>query len=114
MTNKLILSFATVALAAVSAADSYRVTLFQPSVVNGTTLKPGEYRVEVKENKATIKGEGNKVEADVRTEASADKFGSTAVRYTNDGGRYKVEEIRVGGTKTKLIFATPETRPAGE
>ncbi len=114
MTKKLLLAVSTVALAVASAADSYRITLFQPSVVNGTTLKPGDYKVEVNENRVTIKGGKEKVEADVKVEAADQKFGSTSVRYNSGGGQMKVEEIRLGGTKTKLVFSEPGSRPAGE
>jgi hypothetical protein len=112
MSKKFLIVLSTAALAMVSAADSYRVTLFQPSVVSGKTLKPGEYRVEVANNRATIKGGKETVEADVRIEAGGQKFGATSVRYQNGEGAYKVEEIRVGGTKTRIVFGA-ETRPAG-
>jgi len=46
--KKILLSFATVALAVASAANSYRVTLFQPAVLNGTELKAGDYKVTLK------------------------------------------------------------------
>ncbi|MDX2179680.1 MAG: hypothetical protein SFV18_08820 [Bryobacteraceae bacterium] len=114
MTKKIALAFATVALAAATAAENYRITLFQPSVINGTTLKPGDYKVELKDNKVTIKGGKETVEADVRVESADQKFSSTSVRYTNGEGKYKVEEIRLGGTKTKLVFGATDSRPAGE
>ena len=44
MFTKLVVSFAVAGLAVVSAAQ-HRVTLFEESVVNGTTLKPGEYKL---------------------------------------------------------------------
>ncbi len=113
LSQKFLLAFSTVALAAASAADSYRVTLFQPSVVNGKTLKPGEYRLEVANNKATIKAGKETIEADVRVEAMEQKYGATSVRYQTGEGAARIEEIRLGGTKTKLVFAS-ETRPAGE
>lgn len=103
--NKVLLSFATVALAVASAASSYRITLFQPSIVAGTELKPGEYKVTLKDNnKAVITSGKTSVEANVITETADSKFSSTTVRYSNGDGKYKVQEIRLGGTNTKLIF----------
>ncbi|SRR5579884_4068758 len=103
--NKLILAFTSVALAVSSAAAaSYRVTLFQPSVIAGTELKPGEYKIELKDNKAVVKGRKNVVEANVKVETADQKFGSTSVRYSNGDGKYHVQEIRLGGTNTKLVF----------
>lgn len=111
--KKLVLGIATLTLAVASAAEKHNITLFQPSVVNGTTLKPGEYKLEIAGDKVTIKNGKNVVEAPVRVEAGDAKFGSTAVRYSNGNGEYKVQEIRIGGTKTRLIFGS-DTRPAGE
>ena len=104
MIKKLTLSIATFALAVGSAASTYKVTLFQPSLVNGTELQPGEYKVEVKDNKAIISKGKQSVEASVKTEAAESKFSSTSVRYENGDGKYRLQEIRIGGTNTKLIF----------
>ena len=106
--KKFAFSFAVMALAVASAADSYRVTLFQPSVVAGKELKPGEYKVTVKDNKAVIAQGKNSVEADVKVESFDNKFGSTSVRYTVGEGKNKVQEIRLGNTKTKLVFQTAD------
>lgn len=114
MTKKLLLAFSTVALSVAIAADSYRVTLFQPSVINGETLKPGDYKVEVTGDRAVIKGNGAKVETGVKVAPADEKFPATSVRYSNGEGKMKVEEIRIGGTKTKLVFNGAESRPAGE
>jgi hypothetical protein len=103
MTRKLILL--TVVLAAVAlAGNTYTITLFQPSQVAGTDLKAGEYRLTVDGGKAVIEKGKQKVEASVRMEDSEERFSSTSVRYATDGGKFKVQEIRLGGTKTKLII----------
>lgn len=102
--KKILLSFATLALAVASAAPSYRITLFQPSLVNGTELKPGEYKVTLDGNKAKITSGKTTVEADVKTETADSKFSSTTVRYRNGDGKYRVQEIRLGGTTTKVVF----------
>ena len=104
MIKKLTLSIATFALAVASAASTYKVTLFQPSFVNGTELQPGEYKVEVKDNKAVISKGKQSVEAPVTTETADSKFSSTTVRYQNGDGKYRLQEIRIGGTSTRLIF----------
>lgn len=104
MTRKVLLSFATLALAAASAASSYKVTFFQPSLVNGTELKPGDYKVTLQDNKAVISSGKTSVEANVKTETADTKFSSTSVRYRNGDGKYRVQEIRIGGTTTRLVF----------
>ena len=104
MINKLALSFSVFALAIASAASSYNVTLYQPSIVNGTELKPGEYKVEVKDNNAVLSKGRQSVQAPVKTETAETKFSSTSVRYSNGDGKYRLQEIRIGGTNTKLVF----------
>jgi hypothetical protein len=104
MIRKLLLSFATMALAVASAASSHKITLFQPSLVNGTELKPGEYKVTVQDNKAVISSGRTSVEATVKTETADSKFSSTTVRYRNGDGKYRLQEIRLGGTTTRLVF----------
>jgi len=104
--KKMIFGFAVMTLAVASAADTYRVTLFQPSVVGGKELKPGEYKLTLDGNKATIKQGKDQVEAQVKVEATENKFNATSVRYNNGDGKFKVQEIRIGNTKTKLVFPT--------
>ena len=104
MIKKMGFCFATLALAVASAASTYHITLFQPSVVAGTELQPGQYKLAVDNNKATIKAGKQSVEANVKIEDADRKFTTTSVRYTNGDGKYHVQEIHIGGTHTKLIF----------
>jgi hypothetical protein len=104
MINKLALSFSVFALAIAGAASTYNVTLYQPSIVNGTELKPGEYKVEVKDNSAVISKGRQSVQAPVKMETAETKFSSTSVRYSNGDGKYRLQEIRIGGTNTRLVF----------
>lgn len=100
---KLFAMFFTVAMVFASAA-SYSVTLFQPSMVSGTELKAGEYKLTIDGGTATmIKGK-EKVEAAVKMETADTKFASTSVRYADQGGKMKVQEIRLGGTTTRVVF----------
>ena len=100
---KFFVLFFTVALVFASAA-SYSVTLFQPSMVSGTELKPGEYKLTIDGGKATITKGKEKVEAAVKMETADSKFTSTSVRYSDQGGKMKVQEIRLGGTTTRVVF----------
>lgn len=102
MTKKIILGLATLALAL--SAETHRVTLFQNTTVNGKELKPGDYKVEVKDSKAVISRGKESVESAVRVETTDAKFGATSVRYINGDGKSNLQEIRLGGTKTKLVF----------
>jgi hypothetical protein len=102
--TRLMLSFGTLALAIASAASSYHFSLFQPSVVAGTELKPGDYKVQLNGDKAIIKAGKQTVEAAVKVETGTEKFSETSVRFDTANGKMKVQEIRLGGTNTKLVF----------
>jgi hypothetical protein len=103
MTKKVLLSFATFAIAVASAA-THKITLFQPTMVGNTELKPGDYKLSVQDNKAVISQGKTSVEAQVKTETADAKFNSTSVRFQNGDGKYRVQEIRIGGTNTRLVF----------
>jgi hypothetical protein len=103
--SKLLLSFGTLALAVASAAaSSYHFSLFEPSYFAGKELKPGDYKVQLNGDKATIKIGKEVLEAPVKVENGTEKFDQTSVQYASDGGKMTVREIRLGGTKTKLVF----------
>jgi hypothetical protein len=104
MTKKFLLSFAILAMSALANAKSFSVTLFQPSLVGGAELQPGEYKLDLNESKVVIHSGKKSAEADVKVENGDQKFSSTSVRYQNGDGKYRVQEIRLGGTKTKLVF----------
>ena len=89
---------------AIASAATYRVNLTQPAVVNGKELKAGEYRLNVEESKVTIADGRNSIEVPVKVENGGTKFGATVVRYTAEGDKSAISEIRIGGTRTKLIF----------
>lgn len=103
MNKKLLVSAFVFAGMALAAGKSYTVKLYSPAMVGTTELKPGVYRVEVNDKTATIKsGKVEKV-ADVKVEESQSKFGATTVRM-GTGEKPQIQEIRLGGTKTKLVF----------
>ena len=98
------LTLTILTMGALAHAETYHVTLLKPSVVAGKELKPGDYKVEVNNDKAVISHGKQSVEAKVKTETTERKFDSTTVRYEMDGDKYKVQEIGIGGTKTKLVI----------
>jgi hypothetical protein len=106
--KRFVLAFVILALAVAIAgtgpgAHSYTVTLSQAITVNGTQLVPGDYRLTLASDKVNLaKGKVN-VDLRVKVETSDKKFDDTAVRYA-DG---KLSEIRLGGTKTRLVVVTP-------
>jgi hypothetical protein len=110
MLKRFVLAFAILGLA-VASAESYRVTLSQPSKLNGKQLKAGEYRLNVENTKVTIVNGKESLEIPVKVETNDTKFDNTAVRYTGTGDKVTITEIRIGGTKTRLMFEDTGFRP---
>lgn len=102
--KRLMIAFGLVGLS-IATAETYKVTLYQPSLVKGTELKPGNYKLDVKDNKVTIlSGKKAAAEAAIKVESDAQRFNSTTVRYANSNGKLAIQEIRIGGTNTRLVF----------
>jgi hypothetical protein len=101
---KLVVCLGTVAMAWASAAKPYEVILSNPAQVSGTELKPGAYKVDVSGDKVMIRGSKQSVECSVKVEESEQKYSATTVRYSMVDGKYRVNEIHLGGTNMKLVF----------
>jgi hypothetical protein len=101
------------ALALAGSANSYKVTFYMPSEVAGKQIRAGEYRIQVDGDKASIRTDKGTVEAPVKVETSATKFATTSIRYKNVDGKAKIDQIRVGGTTTTLVFGEPPATAAG-
>ena len=106
--KKIVFAFATLTLAIASAATRHNLKLYESVEVGGQILKPGDYTVEVKDNRAVIKGDKQTVEAEARIENESKKFSSNVVRYAGEAPNYKMDEIRIGGTTTKIVFTKPQ------
>lgn len=92
--------------AAIASAASYRVNLLDPTVVNGTELKPGEYRLEVGNDTAVFHRGKTAVEAPVKIANASTKVANTTFRYgTSPDGHMMLQSIQPGGSTTLLIFA---------
>jgi hypothetical protein len=108
--KKIVVVFAILALAigfagsAPSGHSSFRINLLQPAVVNGTDLQPGEYRLNVGDNKITLVQGKKSVEAPAKIETGDSKFESTSIRYVANGGKQVISEIRLGGSKTRILL----------
>src|SRR5579864_4902953 len=86
------------------AASSYLVTLYKPTTINGTQLKPGDVKLELEGDKVVIKQGKTSVESSVTVQNASQKFLVTTVGYSGDSANNQVQEIRLGGTSTKLLF----------
>ncbi len=90
--------------ASLLAAKDYTITLFEPAVVGGKQLTAGEYKLELRGDTAVFKNRGQTVESPVQVVQSSRKYPTTAVRLAGRDGGNRIEEIRIGGTTTRVIF----------
>ncbi len=101
--SKLILLFATLALSAGFAA-SHKISITSPLSYGSKTLKAGEYKVEVQGDKAVFTSGKEVVELPVVVEEAAEKYRDTQLGTSGGANGAQLQEIKLGGTKTKLIF----------
>jgi hypothetical protein len=95
--------FASLALLA-SAAPVYKVTLTAPAVIAGSVVKPGDYRIVVNGDKATLTTGKTSLEVPVQVESGTQKFQYTSVESRTEGGKTVLSDIQIGGTSTTLVF----------
>ncbi len=100
MLKHILLGFASIALGVASAAGSYTVTFYQPVTINGSELKAGDYKLELKDKTAVIKQGKTVKEAPVTIATGPEKYQRTTVRRSG----MQVEEIRIGGTNIRVVF----------
>jgi len=105
MFKKVLITFATLAVAMASAATTYKVKLVEPTMVSGTMLKAGDYKVEVTDTRAVFTAGKHTTEAKVKVETASEKFNATSFRYDKDTqGNLKLQEMKIGGSNMKLLF----------
>jgi hypothetical protein len=102
MLNKILLSLTTAGLMTLSAAGvTYKISLLDDSVVDGKQVKAGDYKVELKDNTAILTHGKKSIEVPAKTETSPTRFSQTEIQYSKNNN---LQEIRVGGTNTKIVF----------
>ena len=99
---KAFVGFLTLSLGVALAAESHKVTFYQPATINGTAFKAGEVKVEVNNDVVSFKQGKTAAETKAKVEKSDTKFLNSTVSV--DGDSKSLQEIRIGGTATKLVF----------
>ena len=103
--KKILILFVVLGMAVIASAKSYSITLFEPSIIGGSELKPGDYKLELKDEKVVIRKGKLISEAPVKVETADSKYSTTTVRYRNGDGKYRIQEIHLGGTNMKLLVS---------
>jgi len=100
-------------ISAAFAANTYHVTFYKPTTVNGTQLKAGDVKLELQGDKVILKQGKTTVETNVTVQNSTHKFFDTSVGYDGESAGNQIQEIRLGGTSTKLLFGAEKTAASG-
>jgi hypothetical protein len=103
--KKIFLLAISVSALVLAATKSYSVELYQPAMLGGATLSPGTYTVQVTDQTAVVRNGKIHGEAPVKVEMTDSEYSTTTVRFSNSDGKMHIQEIHVGGTKTKLVFS---------
>jgi len=90
----------------VLSAKSYEITLSSPTHAGNVQLRPGQYTLKIQGNNAvfTDVNSDKSFTTPVKIETADKKFDDTEVQSSKDGDSDKIEEINLGGSKTKLGF----------
>ena len=110
---KRVLMLSLISLAAVSAADKsdkFSVSLYQPVVLNGTSFKAGDAKLELVDGKAVLSQGKVTAQVPVTVETAKDKFAQTRIGFKEN----QISDISVGGTTKHILFKDAASTAAGQ
>jgi hypothetical protein len=89
-----------------ASARSYSLTLAEPVVVGSTTLKAGDYKLDLEGSKVLFLDNRHKTaaQASVKVENEHNKYYDTAIVSNRVGDERRITAIELAGTQTKLVF----------
>jgi len=102
MKKTLLLGFIALSATAFAASNTLKVNIFQDSVVDGKTIKAGDYKISIENGNAVMTQGKESIQVPAREETEPNKFPHTELTYKNNSTN--LEEISVGGTHTKIVF----------
>jgi hypothetical protein len=87
-------------------AKTYDIVLSNPTKVGSVQLKPGQYKLKVDGSNAifTDLNSSKSFTTPVKVDTGDKKFDDTRVQSTKDADGDRINEIDLGGSKTKLGF----------
>jgi acetamidase/formamidase len=98
-----VLMLSLISLASVSAGEKnpkFDVTLYQPVVLNGTTFKAGEAKMEIVDGKAVLTQGKVTAQAAVKVELAKNKYLQTRIGFKDS----QISDVSVGGTNKHIVF----------
>jgi len=104
--KNVLLMFAVLAALASAAENVYRFTLQEPASLNGTQLRPGDYKIQVRGDKAILKfGKTVVGEVPAKLETAEHKFHVTTVDLDGINSNPRIKQIQIDGTNVRIVFA---------
>jgi len=95
------------------AASSYHVKLEKTTLINGTQVAAGDYKLELQGDKVVLKGKTS-FETNATVENATRKFQYTTVGYLAGSSTDELHDISLGGTTIKLLFGSNSKASAGD
>ena len=103
--NRVLMAFLVFSLPLLKGADStYQFTLHEAATLNGTQLKPGDYRLVVDAGKGRIRVGKIVIEAPLKIETGERKFRDTSVTLERSNAGLNISEIDIGGSTKRIVF----------
>jgi hypothetical protein len=111
MKNILLVGLITLGATAFAASNTFKVNISQNSVIEGKTLKAGNYKISIENGNAVIKQGKETIEVPAREENEPNKVQSTELLYNDNS---ELHAIRLGGTHTSIVFEGAAPMHAGQ
>ena len=103
--KRLSLMLALLTLVFALVASAHTIAFTERTMAGGQVLKAGEYKVDVEGTRVTIHNGEHKIELVAKQILNAPhKFEQSQVLVNSTDGKNTLEEIRIGGSTTRLIF----------
>lgn len=110
MKKLLLCGFLGLGATAFAASNTFKVDLLQKSVIDGKTLNTGTYKISVKDGNAVLKRGKEEIQVPAREQIETQKIASTELFYTNGSN---LQQIRIGGTHTAIVFGGASAMHSG-
>jgi len=87
---------------------NYRISISQVSKIGAEELQPGDYQLAVHSHDAKVRfthvNSGDAFEFEAKIEIVGEKIDNTAIHSDTSSGVNRIREIRLGGSKIRVIF----------
>lgn len=110
MKTMLISGFLILGMSAFAASKTHKVNIEQDSVIEGKTVKAGEYKLSFENGNAMLQMGKQMIEVPAREETTANKVSSDELTYVDND---KLQAINIGGTNTKIVFEAAGSAQSG-